>query len=86
MRKPLPKGKTMDNLIFCLERDRADLCDHPARTAAARPELFSANRRSRRSTSCRSRKLLPILLFRDIAAGRITEQFDPKFFFFSVPA
>lgn len=26
--------------------------------------------------------LLPILLFRDIAAGRITEQFNAKFFFF----
>lgn len=26
--------------------------------------------------------LLPILLFRDIAQGRITEQFDPVFFFF----
>lgn len=26
--------------------------------------------------------LLPLLLFQDIAAGRITEQFDPKFFFF----
>lgn len=28
------------------------------------------------------RVLLPVLLFRDIAAGRITEQFDPKFFLF----
>lgn len=26
--------------------------------------------------------LLPVLLFRDIAAGRITEQFDLKFFLF----
>ena len=26
--------------------------------------------------------LLPVLLFRDIATGRITEQFDAKFFFF----
>ena len=26
--------------------------------------------------------LLPILLFRDIAQGRITEQFDPVFFLF----
>ena len=30
--------------------------------------------------------LLPILLFRDIAQGRITEQFDPVFFFFCAGA
>lgn len=71
----------MDNLIFCLNAT-VPIFAIILLGRALRGRHFFAERTLADLDRLVFKVLLPVLLFRDIAAGRITEQFDAKFFFF----
>ena len=71
----------MDNLIFCLNAT-VPIFAIILLGRLLRGRNFFSKQTLAEIDKLSFKVLLPILLFRDIAAGRITEQFDPKFFFF----
>ena len=71
----------MDNLIFCLNAT-VPIFAIILLGRLLRGRHFFAPQTLADLDKLAFKVLLPILLFRDIAAGRITEQFDLKFFLF----
>ena len=71
----------MDNLIFCLNAT-VPIFAIILLGRLLRGRNFFSKQTLAEIDKLSFKVLLPILLFRDIAAGRITEQFDAKFFFF----
>ena len=71
----------MDNLIFCLNAT-VPIFAIILLGRLLRGRHFFAPQTLADLDRLAFKVLLPILLFRDIAAGRITEQFDLKFFLF----
>ena len=71
----------MDNLIFCLNAT-VPIFAVILIGRLLRGRHFFAPQTLADIDRLSFKVLLPILLFRDIAAGRITEQFDLKFFLF----
>lgn len=72
----------MDNLIFCLNAT-VPIFAIILLGRLLRGRNFFSKQTLAEIDKLSFKVLLPILLFRDIAAGRITEQFNAKFFFFS---
>ena len=71
----------MDNLIFCLNAT-VPIFAIILLGRLLRGRNFFSKQTLAEIDKLSFKVLLPILLFRDIAAGRITEQFNAKFFFF----
>ena len=71
----------MDNLIFCLNAT-VPIFAIILLGRLLRGRNFFSPKTLTEIDKLSFKVLLPLLLFQDIAAGRITEQFDPKFFFF----
>lgn len=71
----------MDNLIFCLNAT-VPIFAIILLGRLLRSRNFFSKQTLAEIDKLSFKVLLPILLFRDIAAGRITEQFNAKFFFF----
>ena len=71
----------MDNLIFCLNAT-VPIFAIILLGRLLRSQNFFSKQTLAEIDKLSFKVLLPILLFRDIAAGRITEQFNAKFFFF----
>lgn len=72
----------MDNLIFCLNAT-VPIFAIIVLGRWLRSKNFFTKQTLTDIDRLSFKVLLPILLFRDIAQGRITEQFDPVFFFFA---
>ena len=75
----------MDNLIFCLNAT-VPIFAIIVLGRWLRSKNFFTKQTLTDIDRLSFKVLLPILLFRDIAQGRITEQFDPVFFFFCAGA
>lgn len=75
----------MDNLIFCLNAT-VPIFAIIVLGRRLRSKSFFTKQTLTDIDRLSFKVLLPILLFRDIAQGRITEQFDPVFFFFCAGA
>ena len=75
----------MDNLIFCLNAT-VPIFAIIVLGRWLRSKNFFTKQTLTDLDRLSFKVLLPILLFRDIAQGRITEQFDPVFFFFCAGA
>ena len=75
----------MDNLIFCLNAT-VPIFAIIVLGRWLRSKSFFTKQTLTDIDRLSFKVLLPILLFRDIAQGRITEQFDPVFFFFCAGA
>ena len=75
----------MDNLIFCLNAT-VPIFAIIVLGRWLRSKNFFTRQTLTDIDRLSFKVLLPILLFRDIAQGRITEQFDPVFFFFCAGA
>ena len=78
---PQGEGKRTDNLIFCLNAT-VPIFAIILLGRVLRARHFFAPQTLADLDRLSFKVLLPVLLFRDIAAGRITEQFDLKFFLF----
>lgn len=79
------REKPMDNLIFCLNAN-VPIFAIIVLGRGLRSKNFFTKQTLTDIDRLSFKVLLPILLFRDIAQGRITEQFDPVFFFFCAGA
>ena len=84
-RKQPWREKPMDNLIFCLNAT-VPIFAIIVLGRWLRSKNFFTKQTLTDIDRLSFKVLLPILLFRDIAQGRITEQFDPVFFFFCAGA